>query len=485
MKLTNKRKDIQVKSIVIAVTSAIMLVALATVSLQAAPSDQSQRATIDFLRQYFDHATPVELSADLRLDRAVTAASQFAEAVGFEADAGMLQRAAANLGTSLPSIVTYYDWSTGHWYPFNRTLYSYDGGNQASIYYQHWNGSAWIDDYRFTYTYDIEGRLSVSLYQSWDESVWVNEFRYTIGYDENGDADESLTENWDGSAWYNSSLTRTTYDGNHRVESIVTQYWVISVWDDGLRTTNTYDGSGNLTYILIENWIGVWSNQIQTTNTYNGSNQLLTSMVQMWPGAGWVNTTMDEHEYDGEDDILRRTSTWMDTDWEVTDVDTMKYNGMHQLIESVDLDPQYLDKYKDDYTYTGDGDLFEDINSAWRDGAWELEIKSTWEYSSLATAIETEALPTDFTLMQNYPNPFNPTTTIRYALARPQQVRLEIHNVLGQVVRVLENEYENAGLYESTWDGTNSGGQEVASGVYFYRLVADDFSQTRKMMLLR
>ncbi len=473
------------KSIVIAVTSALMLVALATVSLQAAPSGQNQRATIDFLQEYFDHATPVELSADLRLDRAVTAASQFAEAIGFESDAGTLQRSAADLGTSFPSIVTYYNRGTDQWNRLNRTVYAYDGINQASIYYQHWNGSGWIDDYRFTYTYDIEGRLSVSLYQSWDGSVWVNQFRYTLSYDENNDAVESLTESWDGAQWLNTSRTQTTYDGSHRVSVFVTQTWLISAWTDAFRTSNTFDGSGNLTHILTESWIGVWSNQSQTTNTYNGSNQLLTSTVQMWPGAGWVNTTMDEHEYSGDDDVLQRTSTWMGADWEVTDVDTMKYNGMHQLIESVDLNLQYADKNKDDYTYTGDGDLFEDINSSWHDGLWELESKSTWEYSSLATAIETDALPTDFTLMQNYPNPFNPTTTIRYALSRPQQVRLEIHNVLGQVVRVLENEYENAGLYESTWDGTDSGGQEVASGIYFYRLAADDFSQTRKMMLLR
>jgi hypothetical protein len=88
-------------------------------------------------------------------------------------------------------------------------------------------------------------------------------------------------------------------------------------------------------------------------------------------------------------------------------------------------------------------------------------------------------------LEQNRPNPFNPTTTIDYAMARDGQVELSIYDVAGRRVRTLVNERQRADVYRVEWDGTNDGGQRVASGVYFYRIVAGKFTQTRKMVMLK
>ncbi|MBK7091418.1 MAG: T9SS type A sorting domain-containing protein [bacterium] len=106
-------------------------------------------------------------------------------------------------------------------------------------------------------------------------------------------------------------------------------------------------------------------------------------------------------------------------------------------------------------------------------------------YTSVAVKVDDTALPGDFALLQNHPNPFNPTTTIRYSLSRPHLVQIEVYNVLGQLVSTLENSEQGVGVYETTWDGTNANGQNVASGVYFYRLKAGEFVQTCKMVLSR
>jgi flagellar hook assembly protein FlgD len=99
------------------------------------------------------------------------------------------------------------------------------------------------------------------------------------------------------------------------------------------------------------------------------------------------------------------------------------------------------------------------------------------------------SLPTVATrnhLDQNVPNPFNPTTTIRYEIKESGLVSLRIYNVAGQLVRTLVDGHRNAGqLYEATWNGLNDGGQPVASGVYFYKLVAKGYVQTKKMVLLK
>jgi YVTN family beta-propeller protein len=88
-------------------------------------------------------------------------------------------------------------------------------------------------------------------------------------------------------------------------------------------------------------------------------------------------------------------------------------------------------------------------------------------------------------LDQNVPNPFNPTTVIKYAIASDNAVNLTIYDVAGRKVRTLVNERQRADAYRVTWDGSNDTGQKVASGVYFYKLVAGKFTQTKKMVLLK
>jgi roadblock/LC7 domain-containing protein len=99
--------------------------------------------------------------------------------------------------------------------------------------------------------------------------------------------------------------------------------------------------------------------------------------------------------------------------------------------------------------------------------------------------VESPTLPTAFSLKQNYPNPFNPATTIEFAIPRSGLVRLEIYNMLGQLVAVVVNEQLPAGTYRAAWDGCDLWGSQAASGVYLYRLEADNFVMTRKMVLLK
>jgi hypothetical protein len=89
-------------------------------------------------------------------------------------------------------------------------------------------------------------------------------------------------------------------------------------------------------------------------------------------------------------------------------------------------------------------------------------------------------IPQEFSLLQNYPNPFNPTARIAYALPRGEFVSLQIYNTLGQIVATLINENEDAG-YKSVEFSMGS----LPSGVYFYRLRAGAFTETRKMLLMK
>ena len=94
-------------------------------------------------------------------------------------------------------------------------------------------------------------------------------------------------------------------------------------------------------------------------------------------------------------------------------------------------------------------------------------------------------LPVRAALFQNRPNPFNPATVIRYELARPGPASLQIYDLSGRLVTVLFHENREAGRYEVVWRGEDSNGRKVSSGVYFYRLQAGSFVETRRMTLIR
>jgi choice-of-anchor A domain-containing protein len=96
-----------------------------------------------------------------------------------------------------------------------------------------------------------------------------------------------------------------------------------------------------------------------------------------------------------------------------------------------------------------------------------------------------EALPTEFELSQNYPNPFNPSTTISFALPEAGEVSLKIYNLRGQLVATLHQGAIAAGRHQMVWDGKDAKGQQVATGVYVYRLEADGFVATKKLMLMK
>ncbi|MBD3402531.1 T9SS type A sorting domain-containing protein, partial [candidate division GN15 bacterium] len=94
--------------------------------------------------------------------------------------------------------------------------------------------------------------------------------------------------------------------------------------------------------------------------------------------------------------------------------------------------------------------------------------------------VHLNVLPSEFSLMQNYPNPFNPSTTIEFALPVASKYNLTVYNVTGQVVAEFSG-FAEAGVKTITWNAA----LENASGVYFYRLATDNFTETKKMVLLK
>jgi photosystem II stability/assembly factor-like uncharacterized protein len=110
------------------------------------------------------------------------------------------------------------------------------------------------------------------------------------------------------------------------------------------------------------------------------------------------------------------------------------------------------------------------------------DITQTFFESNFTIGINkiSTAIPERYSLSQNYPNPFNPITKIKYSITGNVDVKLTVYDVLGRKIKVLVNEKQSPGIYEVTFDGTN-----FSSGVYFYRIEASNFSETKKMLVIK
>jgi hypothetical protein len=112
--------------------------------------------------------------------------------------------------------------------------------------------------------------------------------------------------------------------------------------------------------------------------------------------------------------------------------------------------------------------------------AREANVHSQLSALGLTSAERTRGSPADYALEQNYPNPFNPVTSISFALPSESTVRLEVFGLIGQLLRTLIDDRRPAGKYVVTFDGS-----QFPSGIYFYKLTAGTFQQTRRMTLIK
>jgi hypothetical protein len=205
----------------------------------------------------------------------------------------------------------------------------------------------------------------------------------------------------------------------------------------------------------------------------------------------FYNIGNDVLRIDDGTDIVVKNSIFVETgeivdapDGEVTYCDTMATGGFNidngsAVIETIYAeDPEFADPANFDFTVS---EFFASL-AIGADG----KVVGDPRWDPNATSIEEKNNnPRTFALMQNYPNPFNPTTKIAYQIANAVDVKLTIYNVLGQEIIRLVDQNQKAGRYELLWDGRDTNGKLISSGIYFFRLQAGEFVKTHKMTFIK
>ncbi len=406
---------------------------------------------------------------------------------------------------------------SGKWENKTRQSINYDkNGLVLSIYKQGWQTDRWIRNEARTYTYNTNGDILTYLYELWDTYGYEkSKIKTTYEYSQYNNLQTVVTERYNIKTftWSNDSYTYYSTKSNGNILDIthylwntskrvwqVSYYWVYDyygnddvqsatkqVWDEqkqGLINNSfysyTYDKNGNISEQLYQRWdteIDKWINYSNYRYEYNDMNLRTYYLSQDWDrNAGiWINRYRQTVSYDDAGYLTLKLEELWDTDngvWENFQRLTRKYNA------------------------NGEATYYK--SETWDGGSWSplpvilfAEIagvslsyyteEMTLFYNSV-TALDDEKPVTAwrYTLAQNYPNPFNPSTTIRYTLGKPSRVKVLVYNALGQVVAVLVDRKQAAGRYDVRFD---AGG--LSSGAYFYRIQAGEFSQVRKMMLVK
>jgi hypothetical protein len=330
---------------------------------------------------------------------------------------------------------------------FSVRTYDANGGMLTNFSQLMTNGQ-WVNDTRSTYTNDGSGNHLTWLFETWTNNNWTYSFQYAYTYDGNGNMLTSLNQNWYNSQWNNGTLGTYTYNGNGDVLTIVLQTSSGSgSWTNADKDIYTYDANGYKINWLMQSWSsGQWVNAGQYSYTNNSNGKVLTSLYQNWQNSTWTNYHQSTCTYDANGNELTGYNTqWSNSSWQPVDYNfDVNING-------------------NDYYFNGYA-----INISY------ILVNTT------GISADNSSIVNDYSLSQNYPNPFNPSTTISFSLPSKSFVSLKVFDMIGREVATIISEEMSAGSYSRKWNAS-----ALSSGVYFYRLTAGTFVQTRKLCLLR
>ena len=390
---------------------------------------------------------------------------------------------------------------------------------------QHWDGSSWqtvsspSPGSGYNELYEVQGFASNDVYS-------VGYYASTQGIP------QMLVLHWNGSSW--NIMSTPTVQGGSGFECIF-----------GLSPNNIYAGGykavgapGPTTGTLIGHWNGSSWSIIPSPNQSNNRTNRIEDMKglsdnDIWAagysraigenfkamlihkdGSGWNLVTIPligDESFLYSVDPISANDVWATGDY--NDAGTlhplfMHFNGSSwTLVTSPDGGASTTHFSANDIWSVGggfahyDGNVWSDVavqspdgtsllnvtrtpsNSLWVVGRYfdgNILKTLTMRYDNLTGILGNGTTPGKFSLEQNYPNPFNPSTVIKYDIANAGNVSLKIFNVIGQQVAVLQDGFKNAGSYEVNFNAFN-----LPSGVYFYTIKTNDFTDTKKMLLVK
>jgi hypothetical protein len=380
------------------------------------------------------------------------------------------------LGSNENNLTLQQTWLHGQWTNVELDSSTYDARDNMLVHLtKYWSQGAWKDSLLSSRTYDANGNMLTNIGWVLTNSQWTNSWLGTYTYDASGDELTFLVQTWSGTQWVNMDMWTYTYDVHgHMLTELMQVY--NGQWDNATLSIYTYDATGNMLSHLAQTWAsGQWTNSTIHTYTYDTNGRMLTDWLKGWTNAAWMNGSLYTYTYDTNGNLLNElVQYWLNGLW----------TNFNQFA----------------FTYDAHGNELTGNNTSWSGSVWMptddnfvLAVNgSTYDFTGYRIIVSwipvnTADVPTNgksmvkgYSLSQNYPNPFNPSTTIGYQLPTQVHVTLKVFDVLGREIATLVNGVEQPGYKSVNFNANN-----LASGVYYYRLQAGNYIETRKLLLLR
>lgn len=309
-----------------------------------------------------------------------------------------------------------------------------------------WYINDWDSLSRIIYSYET-GMLSQSVHQVYNNTSWEDRTRYSYVYDQNQNLSSTLIESWINNNWQNSFLITNYYSSQNKRDSILFQTWLNSDWQNDKKTVFYYSANQiDLDSLIAKSWNGLaWINLIKREVVNDANHNQIEQIDKEWNAGSWLNS-------------IRRFFTYNE------------FNFIEYAFCEIWDNSQWM---------VGDGDILFQYPNGFT-VVFIMNNVSAY-YSNIVGIDDNENIGiSNYSLSQNYPNPFNPATIIEYKIPESNFVEIKIYDVLGKEIATLVDEFKTEGIYEAQFTTNN-----LPSGIYIYRMNVGNFSETKKMILMR
>ena len=358
---------------------------------------------------------------------------------------------------------------------------------------QAWRDSAWVNKAKKVKTYDDNGYLSQKDRYKYRDGEWSLKGMTVFENNDNGDPETTTRQAYRNDAWINRYRTNFSYNDGGLLMSKVEQKWREDGWRNKKETALTYEGDLCVTKTISKWRDSTWVDKVLKELFYNENGDRDEKITYKWRDSTWTPRHRVIYSYNDNAALSEKlVYKWTDSTWVDKARASVGYddnqNPAQVLLEKKDSTDAWVNVSLRENTYSDNGLLIETVRSKWRDENWLPRKRYEYNYSTdreVLSAGAPAALPKKIVLSQAYPNPFNPATTISYHLLEANHVRVDIYDMIGNKVRTLVSQTQNAGTKSYQWNATNDLGQSVSAGMYIYTIQAGDFIQSKKMVLLK
>lgn len=380
----------------------------------------------------------------------------------------------------------FYD-STAGWVNFSLMMFYYDGFNRDTLEVEQvWDtlSLSWANSGKWPTTYDANNNPVNTLAYSWADPDWVLWGLRLYTFDANNNILEVLTKTGGGPDWVNDSRETYTYDANNNQLTYRYDTWNGTAWQEFYGYEYTYDANNNLSS-LTSSFFGNYNSK--DIYTYDSNNNQISDSNYNWDGANWVISFVQTSTFDAMNNqigyLVQQSNGSTLEDYLQYDATFNAFNNLTSWGSYTRDAGNWVPRRKAEYSYDADQNKTLVTDSSSNDGGltWRLFSfeRSTW--SAGATGVEDQFNSvSDYRLSQNYPNPFNPSTSISFSIPNKANVSLKVFDLLGSQIAELVNGEMEAGSYNVEFNAAN-----LPSGIYFYKIQSDNYSETKKMVLLK